>query len=88
MSAVRERIYEAAAATFDISSADLDPYAAWTALVSDSLRVVELTMALEEAFEIEFDDDEIATMKCLDDLVRAVEGHLGDEGAAGVRVPL
>jgi acyl carrier protein len=45
-------------------------------------------MALEEAFEIEFDDDEIATMKCLDDLVRAVEGHLGDEGAAGVRVPL
>ena len=52
------------------------------------MKVVDLVMAAEAAFDIELDDDDMDSLKCLEDLVPAVEKHLGDDGAAGVRVPL
>jgi len=87
MKSIRERIYEVAASVFGIPIERLDPYAPWPVLVTDSEEVVEFVMAIEEAFEITFEDEESNSMKCLDDLVRAVERHLGEDGI-GVRVPL
>jgi hypothetical protein len=43
-------------------------------------------MAIEENFEIELPDEEVVAMKCLDDLIRAVERRLGDDPGEPVAV--
>jgi len=46
-----------------------------TDLCADSLGVVELLMSLEEAFEIEIDDDEASKIRTVKDIVDYVEAH-------------
>lgn len=41
----------------------------------DSLDAVELSMALEEAFEIKIPDDELPDMKKVSDIVKVVEKY-------------
>ncbi len=50
---------------------DRDRLAAW-----DSLRHVEVIFAVEEAFDIQFTQDEMADARSLDALVGLVEHHL------------
>src|SRR5437667_12314693 len=78
MKSIRQQIIEVVSVTFGVPVADLNPEAPWSQ-VSDSLEVVELVMAIEEHFEIELPDEEVVAMKCLDDLIRAVERRLGDD---------
>ncbi len=42
-------------------------------LAIDSLDAVELSMALEEAFEIKIQDEEMATMKRVSDIVEFLD---------------
>lgn len=51
-------------------------------LGADSLDVVELIMAIEEAFEIEIPDEEAANICAVRDAIVLVERRLA-EGAAG-----
>ena len=44
-------------------------------LGADSLDVVELVMALEEAFDIEIPDDAVEEMRTIGDVHRFVESH-------------
>jgi acyl carrier protein len=78
MKSIRQQIIEAASVSFGVSVADLNPGAPWSEL-SDSLEVVELVMAVEEHFGIELPEEEVEAMKCLDDLIWAVERRLGDD---------
>jgi acyl carrier protein len=45
-------------------------------LGADSLDVVELVMALEEAFDIEVPDDAVEEMRTIGDIQRFVESHV------------
>jgi acyl carrier protein len=45
-------------------------------LGADSLDVVELVMALEEAFDIEIPDDAVEEMRTIGDIQRFVESHV------------
>jgi len=47
-------------------------------LRADSLDVVELVMELEEKFEIEIPEEDFEQIKTVGDLVRYIEGKLGD----------
>lgn len=42
-------------------------------LDADSLDIVELTMAIEEEFSIKIDDEEIAKVKTVDDILKQIE---------------
>ena len=46
-----------------------------TELGADSLDVVELVMALEEAFEVEIADDEAASIATVQDAVNYIAGN-------------
>ncbi|MBM3500740.1 MAG: acyl carrier protein [Armatimonadetes bacterium] len=47
-------------------------------LRADSLDIVELVMELEEKFEIEIPEEDFEQIKTVGDLVRYIEGKLGD----------
>lgn len=42
-------------------------------MVMDSLEVVQMVMAIEEAFDIEIDDDDVDSLKTIGDLVDYIE---------------
>ena len=44
-------------------------------LGADSLDVIDLSMSIEDAFDIEVPDDEIENFKTVGDIVRFVEEH-------------
>ncbi len=84
MKSIRQQIIEAVSVTLGVPVADLNPEAPWSQLSdSQDLEVVELVMAIEEGFEIELPDEE---MKCLDDLIRAVERRLDDDPGVPVAI--
>jgi acyl carrier protein len=68
-----------------IPAEDINPGTPWSKL-QDSLEMVELVMAIEEHFGIELPDEEVVEMKCLDDLIRAVERRRGDDPGDPVRI--
>ena len=52
-------------------------------LNADSLDIVELIMAFEEAFNIEIPDEEAEKIKTVDDAIKYIEGNAdlsGDDG--------
>ena len=84
MKSIRQQIIEAVSVTLGAPVADLNPEAPWSQLSdSQDLEVVELVMAIEEHFEIELPDEEV---KCLDDLIRAVERRLDDDPGVPVAI--
>src|SRR5260370_41125618 len=84
MKSIRQQIIEVVSVTLGVPVADLNPEAPWSQLSdSQDLEVVELVMAIEEGFEIELPDEE---MKCLDDLIRAVERRLDDDPGVPVAI--
>src|SRR5258708_35659878 len=85
MKSIREQIIEAVSVNFGTPEADIDSEAPWPQ-ISESVEVVELVMAIEQHFEIELPDEEVVSMKCLDDLIRAVERRLGDDPGEPVAV--
>ena len=42
----------------------------------DSLDIVELSMALEEEFDIEIPDEEVENIKEVGDIVKYIESHI------------
>lgn len=46
-------------------------------LGADSLDVVELVMAFEEEFEIDIPDDDVPTLKTIDDAVKYIQSKKG-----------
>ena len=45
-------------------------------LNADSLDLVDLVMSLEEEFDIEFEDEDVETIKTVGDLVKHIEANM------------
>lgn len=68
----------------DVEEARLTPRAAFIEdLGADSLSLVELTLALEEEFDIDITDEEAARILTVQDAIRLVEQHSRGAGAVG-----
>jgi acyl carrier protein len=55
-------------------------------LGADSLSLVELTLALEEAFSVDISDDEAARIRTVEDIVATIERHT-NETASSSSIP-
>lgn len=77
---VFEKISELLAEQFSISLEDVKMETSFEEdLGADSLDIVELTMAIEEEFDLgEIGDDEITSLKTVGDLVRFIQNRLDD----------
>ncbi len=73
-----ERIHSIVADQLGVELADVTKDASiLDDLGADSLDVVELVMALEEAFDIEIPDDAVEAMRTIGDIQRFVESYVG-----------
>lgn len=68
------------AAISAIDPAQVRPEAMLIELGLDSVRGVELLVALEARFDLELRDDAIATVMTVGDVIRMVEAQLAQEG--------
>lgn len=74
---MREQIIELMASVFGVDSAEIavgvvfGKFAKW-----DSLRHMNLIVALEEEFEITFDEEEISDMLSLDLIIETLENKI------------
>jgi acyl carrier protein len=82
---IRQRILMVIASALGIASDQIDPRQPW-AEPAGSIEMVELVMAVENAFEVKLTDKQVVSMNCLDDLVSAIVEQRGDDGAASVLV--
>ncbi|MBZ5619994.1 MAG: acyl carrier protein [Acidobacteriia bacterium] len=85
MKTPRQQIYEMAAEALEVPFDQIRPEAPWEDYGGDSLAIVELVMAVQEHFSISLQAAEMEEMKCLNDLVRAVEQKLGEDPGLSAR---
>lgn len=65
----------------DVEEARLAPTASFTEdLGADSLSLVELTLALEEEFGIDIDDQDAEKIRTVQDAIRFIEMHAKEVG--------
>lgn len=69
---IRKAIKKELGRDFDNISEDT----AFEDMAMDSLEVVQMVMAIEEAFDIEIDDDDVDSLKTVGDLVDYIEGKI------------
>jgi acyl carrier protein len=66
----------------DVEDARVSPSASFTEdLGADSLGLIELTLALEEEFDIDITDEDAARIRTVQDAIRFVEQHASGTGA-------
>ena len=76
MKTPRQQIYDMAADALDIPADRIRPEAPWEEYGGDSLAIVELVLTVQEHFHLNLPATELTGLKCLDDLVRVVEGKV------------
>lgn len=77
---VFEKVASVVAEQFSVELNSVSMETTFEDLGADSIDVVELTMALEEEFEIgEMGDEELAGVASIGDLVDFISAKLGDE---------
>jgi acyl carrier protein len=73
---ITEKVIEIVASQLEIEKAKIKPESSFTDdLKADSLAVVELVLALEEAFGIEIPDEDTETIKTVKDAITYIETH-------------
>ena len=70
--AVRRRVVEQAVALLEVDPALLADDAPFSGLGLDSLALVEYAQALEDVFDVELPEEEVAELATVGDLVEAV----------------
>ena len=72
-----ERLYKAVASVLDIDESTITPESKFADdLGADSLDIVELIMALEEAFDIEIPDADAEKVVTVGDVVDYIKDHI------------
>ena len=75
--AVQDRVSEIIVEQLGVSAEEIKPEASFIDdLGADSLDIVELVMAMEEAFDIEIPDDDAEKMKTIGDAMAYVKERL------------
>ena len=73
---VEQKVKEIICAQLEVSPEQVKPEASFTDdLKADSLAVVELVLALEEAFSIEIPDEDTEQIKTVQDAIDYIKGH-------------
>lgn len=73
---VFEKVCEVMVDTLSLEQEDITMEASLKEdLEIDSLDAVELNMALEDAFDLKIDDDVLASMKTVGDIVKHIEAN-------------
>jgi len=73
---VEQKVKEIICAQLEVSPEQVKPEASFTDdLKADSLAVVELVLALEEAFSIEIPDEDTEQIKTVKDAVEYIKAH-------------
>jgi len=73
---VEQRVKEIICAQLEVSPEQVKPEASFTDdLKADSLAVVELVLALEEAFSIEIPDEDTEQIKTVKDAIEYIKAH-------------
>ncbi len=73
---VEQKVKEIICAQLEVSPEQVKPEASFTDdLKADSLAVVELVLALEEAFGIEIPDEDTEQIKTVKDAVEYIKAH-------------
>ena len=76
MASVEEKVKEIIVEQLGVDEAEVTPTASFTDdLGADSLDIVELVMAFEEAFEVEIPDEDAEKIKTVKDAVDYVNAH-------------
>ena len=73
---VEQKVKEIICAQLEVSPEQVKPEASFTDdLKADSLAVVELVLALEEAFSIEIPDEDTEHIKTVKDAIEYIKAH-------------
>ena len=73
---VENKVKEIICAQLEVAPEKVRPEASFTEdLKADSLAVVELVLALEEAFNIEIPDEDTEQIKTVKDAINYIESH-------------
>ena len=73
---IEARVKEIIAQQLEVSPEQVSPQASFTEdLKADSLAVVELVLALEEAFKIEIPDEDTEQIKTVQDAIDYIKAH-------------
>jgi acyl carrier protein len=76
-----DRVKKVVAEQLDVSEEEVTPQASFVEdLGADSLDMVELTMAFEEAFDIEIPDEEAEKISTVQDAVNYLEEKIEGKG--------
>jgi acyl carrier protein len=74
---IENKVKEIICAQLEVSPEQVKPTASFVDdLKADSLAVVELVLALEEAFKIEIPDEDTEQIKTVGDAVNYIKGHI------------
>lgn len=78
-SAVEAKVRDIVCEQLGVSESDVTPDASFLEdLGADSLDIVELVMALEEAYDIEISDDQVEKIRTVQDVVSYIESNQQD----------
>jgi len=73
---IEQKVKEIICAQLEVSPEQVKPEASFTDdLKADSLAVVELVLALEEAFSIEIPDEDTEQIKTVKDAIEYIKAH-------------
>jgi len=75
MPSIEEKVKQIVAEQLCVELSEVVPNATLDDLGADSLDKVELTMALEEAFDIEIGDADVDKIRTVQDVIDAVNSH-------------
>lgn len=69
---IQEKVIAIFSETLTMDAAKITPESNWEDLGMDSLDRIEVTMNLEERFEIEINDDEVEKFKSVKDIINYI----------------
>ncbi|MGZ4812121.1 MAG: acyl carrier protein [Terriglobales bacterium] len=76
MPSLEEKVKQIIAEQLDVELSEVIPSITLDDLGADSLDKIEITMALEEGFEIEIADSDVENIRTVQDVVDAVSSHV------------
>jgi acyl carrier protein len=76
MPSIEEKVKQIVAEQLSVELSEVVTNATLDELGADSLDKVELTMALEEAFDIEIGDADVDKIRTVQDVIDAVNSHV------------
>jgi acyl carrier protein len=78
---IEEKVIEIISQKLNLSKDQVKPEASFVDdLGADSLDLVELVMAMEEAFEMEVPDEDAEKLRTVKDVIEYVKAKVGDKG--------